>query len=278
MSSQGRPSETSFEVVESLKEVSQLNLHPKTGRTHQIRVHCSAIGHPIVGDRTYGSHIKWSDDYGIHRPLLHAENIEFLHPTTHKKVRFQAPWPQDMLKAQKAFRRAFKAVVAIAFLVGGARTSARAEDSTAPAAAPAKHKTTAAAPSSSSSSSASATRAIKREMASMKEQFKSLIEEVSALQDRVTGIQSSLDALGASGRLRDLEKALSDLNAKSVNTSNVTEETKSQMLDLSRKVKDQQDVLDQLRDQVDRLQRQIIQAKAHEDVPPPAGGAQTGVK
>ena len=104
----------------------------------------------------------------------------------------------------------------------------------------------------------------------MRTQFKSLIEEVSALQDRVTGIQSSLDELSASRRLRDLEKAISDLNGKSVSTSNATEESKTQVLDLIRKVKAQQDVLDQLRDQIDHLQRELIQAKAHEDVTPPA--------
>ena len=75
VSSMGRPSETSFEVVESYWEVSQLNLHPKTGRTHQIRVHCAAIGHPIVGDETYGSNIRWAKEYDIQRPLLHAEKI-----------------------------------------------------------------------------------------------------------------------------------------------------------------------------------------------------------
>ena len=65
VSSSGRPSETTFEVVKSFKEVSQVSLHPKTGRTHQIRVHCAAIGHPIVGDRTYGASPRWLRDFGI---------------------------------------------------------------------------------------------------------------------------------------------------------------------------------------------------------------------
>ncbi len=266
VSSMGRPSETSFEVVESFKEVSQVTLHPKTGRTHQIRVHCAAIGHPIVGDHTYGSQAKWSKDYGIHRPLLHAERLELQHPVTRRKVRFEAPWPDDMKKALTIFRRTMKTVLVTLSLLIGSRVI-RAEEG----AAPVKHKT------SSATSSASPTKALKREIASLKEQFKSLIEEVSALQDRVTGIQSSLDELGASRRLRDLEKAISDLNGKAVNSANVTEETKSEMLNLSRKVKNQQDLLDQLRDQVDRLQREVIQAKAHEEAPPPveptSGGA-----
>ncbi len=84
----------------------------------------------------------------------------------------------------------------------------------------------------------------------------------------MTSIQSSLDELGASRRLQDLEKAISDLNGKSVSAINTTEDTKSQMLDLSRKVKAQQDILDQLRDQMDRLQQQVIQAKSHEETVP----------
>jgi 23S rRNA pseudouridine1911/1915/1917 synthase len=280
VSSMGRPSETSFEVIEvfpatkslagapsssGAKEVSQVNLHPKTGRTHQIRVHCAAIGHPIVGDRTYGAQTKWLKDYGITRPLLHAERLELQHPVTRKKVSFKAPWPADMKKALALFRRSMKVIVLVVSLGVGARTL-YAQDSDTTSAAPSPPKTT----HTSQSSSSTSTKALKREMSSLKEQFKSLIEEVSALQDRVTGIQSSLDQLGASGRLRDLEKAISDLDGKAANTSNITEETKSEMLDLSRKVKNQQDILEQMRDQIDRLQQELIQAKAHEGVRPPS--------
>jgi len=262
VSSMGRPSETSFEVAESLKEVSLVHLYPKTGRTHQLRVHCAAIGHPIVGDSTYGSHARWAKDFGIHRPLLHAERLELQHPTSGKKVHFEAPWPQDMKKALQLFRRSFKSLLLMVCLSAGVKPL-RADTPDAKTATPVKHRT------SASSDLASSTKSIKREMTSLKEQFKALIEEVSALQDRVTSIQSSLDELSASRRLRDLEKAISDLNGKAVNTSNVTEDTKSQVLDLTRKVKAQQDLLDQLRDQVDRLQRQLIQKQAHEEPTPP---------
>jgi len=268
VSSRGRPSETSFAVIESLREVSQVNLYPKTGRTHQIRVHCAAIGHPIVGDRTYGAQAKWSKVFGITRPLLHAERLELQHPTTRKKISFEAPWPADMKKALAAFRRSFKILVLGVVLSAGVHV-VHADDSDSSAATPPKPKPTHTSQATTASSSSS-TKALKREMASLKEQFKSLIVEVSALQDRVTAIQSSLDELGASRRLGDLEKAISDLNGKAVSTSNVSEETKSAMLDLSRKVKDQQDLLDQMRDQMDRVQQQLIQAKAHEATPPPA--------
>ena len=118
VSSSGRPSETTFEVVKTFKEVSQVSLHPKTGRTHQIRVHCAAIGHPIVGDRTYGSSPRWSRDYGINRPLLHAGRLEIQHPVTHKKAVFEAPWPADMKQALALFRQASKMVFSC-LLLGG---------------------------------------------------------------------------------------------------------------------------------------------------------------
>ncbi len=261
----GRPSETSFEVAEKFKEVSLVNLYPKTGRTHQLRVHCAAIGHPIVGDHTYGAKATWASDYGIHRPLLHAKSLELSHPVTGKRVEFEAPWPQDMKKALTVFRRTLKMAVVLVF-VSSAIHAAQTDESPV-AKTPAKHKTT--------SEATSSTKALKREMASLHEQFKSLIEEVSALQDRVTGIQSSLDELAASRRLRDLEKAISDLNAKSVATSATTEESKTQVLDMGRKLKEQQEVLDQLRDQVDRLKQELIQAKARQETPPvqPSAGA-----
>ena len=140
-----------------------------------------------------------------------------------------------MLKALKMFRKTMKVIVIIMSILWGTQ-AARAEggDDSTPT-APVKHKTTSS--TSSSSSSSSSTKALKREMASIREQFKSMIVEFSALQDRVTSIQSSLDELGASRRLQDLEKAISDLNGKSVSATNVTEETKTQVLDLSRKVK-----------------------------------------
>ena len=269
VSTSGRPSETSFEVVSVFKEVSQVSLHPKTGRTHQIRVHCAAIGHPIVGDRTYGSHSRWMRDYGIARPLLHAERLNLQHPVTRKKISFQAPWPEDMKAALALFRKSVKMAI-LAVLVSGAAAFVHAADdqpATKPKLKPAHQ-------SASASQLSSSVKTLKSQMASIHEQFKALIEEVSALQDRVTTLQTTIDELGGARRLHDLEKALSDLNGKTTSVSNVAEESKSQVLDLGRKLKNQQDALDQLRDQVDRLQQELIQAKAHEEaapVPPKEG-------
>lgn len=64
----------------------------ETGRTHQIRVHCAAIGHPIVGDPVYGAGYP---DLGIGRQALHAARLRFVHPVSGTPLSFEAPWPPD---------------------------------------------------------------------------------------------------------------------------------------------------------------------------------------
>lgn len=102
----GKESITFYEVVESFRGFSLLRLTPKTGRTHQIRVHLSYIKHPIVADDMYGGKLvyPWQlkdaetavEEPVISRFALHASTLEFKHPTTEKVVKFEAPLPQDM--------------------------------------------------------------------------------------------------------------------------------------------------------------------------------------
>jgi 23S rRNA pseudouridine955/2504/2580 synthase/23S rRNA pseudouridine1911/1915/1917 synthase len=78
---------------------------PKTGRTHQLRVHLSSIGHPILGDFQYGKQFKCS--LRPQRHLLHAFRLSFTHPTTQKLVSITAPIPQDFQSALKALKMHF---------------------------------------------------------------------------------------------------------------------------------------------------------------------------
>lgn len=97
----GRASITAYTVVERFRGYALVEARPKTGRTHQIRVHLAAIGHPIVGDRVYG---KPSTIIG--RQFLHARRIAFDHPRTGDRVEFEAPLAVDMEGALKELRSA----------------------------------------------------------------------------------------------------------------------------------------------------------------------------
>jgi 23S rRNA pseudouridine1911/1915/1917 synthase len=111
----GKEAITFYEVVESFRGFSLLKLTPKTGRTHQIRVHLSYIKHPIVGDDMYGGKLvyPWQLANGepavqepvISRVALHAWTLEFKHPTTKRIVKFEAPLPEDMQNLLEMLRK-----------------------------------------------------------------------------------------------------------------------------------------------------------------------------
>jgi len=87
----GKSAETKFEIIEQINNYSLLDIEPKTGRTHQIRVHLSSIDHPIVGDKTYG---KPNPD--LERQFLHASSIIVKHPETNKTLNLKCALPIDL--------------------------------------------------------------------------------------------------------------------------------------------------------------------------------------
>jgi len=102
----GKEAITFYEVLESFRGFSLLKLTPKTGRTHQIRVHLKYIKHPIVADDMYGGRLVYPWQLAdaepavqqpvISRVALHAHTLEFKHPATEETVKFEAPLPADM--------------------------------------------------------------------------------------------------------------------------------------------------------------------------------------
>lgn len=98
----GREAVTAYEVIERFADVTFVRLFPKTGRTHQIRVHLAALGHPIVGDTVYGRQRRVL----IPRQALHAERLRFRHPHGGETVSFAAPWPADLVAVQRQCERA----------------------------------------------------------------------------------------------------------------------------------------------------------------------------
>jgi 23S rRNA pseudouridine1911/1915/1917 synthase len=93
--SEGRPARTAYEVMEtwSAPLVARVECRLETGRTHQIRVHLAAIGHPVVGDPAYRG---VRDSVPLRRPFLHARALGFDHPATGERVQFEEPLPADL--------------------------------------------------------------------------------------------------------------------------------------------------------------------------------------
>ncbi|MDP2744853.1 MAG: RluA family pseudouridine synthase [Dehalococcoidia bacterium] len=87
----GREARTGYRVVRSFKKYSLLEVSPASGRTHQVRVHLSAIGHPVVGDRLYGGKISL-----LERQFLHASYLAFEHPISGKHLEFRSSLPADL--------------------------------------------------------------------------------------------------------------------------------------------------------------------------------------
>jgi 23S rRNA pseudouridine1911/1915/1917 synthase len=90
-----RQARTHFEVLELLARESYLEAKLETGRTHQIRAHFAAIGHPLVGDESYGGVAR----YGLGRQFLHAHRLAFAHPETGEPLSFSSPLPADLAAA-----------------------------------------------------------------------------------------------------------------------------------------------------------------------------------
>lgn len=95
----GKPSITHYEVLEMVPAASLVEVHLETGRTHQIRVHMSAVRHPCVGDLTYGADPVLAQRLGLTRQWLHAHRLGFDHPVTGEWVVCTSPYPDDLAHA-----------------------------------------------------------------------------------------------------------------------------------------------------------------------------------
>lgn len=95
----GKPSITHYKTLEVFPAVSLLEIELETGRTHQIRVHFSALHHPLVGDLTYGADPSLAQRLSIARPWLHAKVLAFNHPASGERISFTAEYPADLTRS-----------------------------------------------------------------------------------------------------------------------------------------------------------------------------------
>jgi 23S rRNA pseudouridine1911/1915/1917 synthase len=101
----GRAAHTSWRVLEKLNAAAFVEAQIHTGRTHQIRVHFEFLGHPVVGDETYGAKqnkkLAELTGYTAPRVMLHSRELSFIHPRTEKEMSFESPLPEDFREALK---------------------------------------------------------------------------------------------------------------------------------------------------------------------------------
>jgi len=102
----GKPSVTHYDTLEAFRSASLVDVKLETGRTHQIRVHFSALRHPCVGDLTYGADPALAARLHLGRQWLHARELGFVHPRTGDEVRFVSDYPDDLEYALDVLREA----------------------------------------------------------------------------------------------------------------------------------------------------------------------------
>jgi 23S rRNA pseudouridine1911/1915/1917 synthase len=102
LASGGKEAITHLKVLRQNKELSLVELELETGRTHQIRVHLKHIGHPVLGDETYGKK-SINEKFGACRQMLHAESLTFFHPILKKEMTIKAPLCQDFLSIEEKY-------------------------------------------------------------------------------------------------------------------------------------------------------------------------------
>jgi 23S rRNA pseudouridine1911/1915/1917 synthase len=100
----GRRAVSHWHVLERLDGVDLVEVRLETGRTHQIRVHLSSIGHPVVGDRTYGADPRLAQRLGLDRPFLHAWRLRLRHPLSGDPIELSEPLPADLQGALERLR------------------------------------------------------------------------------------------------------------------------------------------------------------------------------
>lgn len=100
----GKASITHYEALEYFPAVTLARIELETGRTHQIRVHFSAIKHPLIGDLIYGADPRLAQSLDMQRPWLHAMELEFNHPRTGERVHFTSHYPTDLARSLESLR------------------------------------------------------------------------------------------------------------------------------------------------------------------------------
>ena len=183
----GRDAVTEFKVLKCFNNYSLLEIYPQTGRTHQIRVHLSSIGHPIVGDKLYGNK---KDD--VPRQMLHSYKLKLFHPEEKKQMEFTAKMPDDFLSILKKLSVLFFVLWSTVFCVNA---------------------------TSNSNQVSSSQNSVSTEIKNIKSELKKLTKEIEKMSQRVSNTEESLKEqdVNNQNRLKEINMAVAELNRKITN-------------------------------------------------------------
>ncbi len=96
----GKRAVSHYDLLAAHGRCAEVSVRLETGRTHQVRVHMSAIGHPVVGDQAYGASAALAAELGLNRPALHARRLAFEHPVTGERLELEEDLPEDLSRAR----------------------------------------------------------------------------------------------------------------------------------------------------------------------------------
>ncbi|MFN3966765.1 MAG: pseudouridine synthase, partial [Endomicrobiia bacterium] len=183
----GREAITEFKVIKTFNNYSLLEIYPRTGRTHQIRVHLSSIGHPILGDKLYG---KKNDNSP--RQMLHSYKLKLFHPKEKKEMEWKAKIPDDFLSIMKKL-----GVLFLVFCFSIVYTNA-------------------------TSNTTQTSSSISTEIKSIKSELKKLtkeVEKIDKISRKVSDLEKSLEEQNVNNqtRLKEINMAVAELNRKITN-------------------------------------------------------------
>ncbi|MDI6641617.1 MAG: RluA family pseudouridine synthase, partial [Elusimicrobiota bacterium] len=185
----GRDATTEFKVKKNFNNYAYLEIHPITGRTHQVRVHLSSIGHPILGDRLY-SRCTENEQFGVNRQMLHSYKLKIVHPEKNKSMEFTADLPRDFLTVLRAIRKLTLVVLSVFLLNSFVGVFAQINSS-------------------------SLDEQLKTEIKKLSSRIDHLKSQVNAISERLSEIQKQLKEHSEyQNRIKELNSAITELNRK----------------------------------------------------------------
>lgn len=240
----GKEAKTEFKVIKNFNNYAYLELHPITGRTHQIRVHLSSIGHPVLGDRLY-SRCTEGEQIGVNRQMLHSYKLKIVHPQENKLVEFTANLPREFSTVLRAIRKLAVVVLSVFLLNSFVNVFAQ--------------------------TNYSQYEQLKSEIKKLNSRIDSLKSQANAISARLAEIQKQLKEHSEyQNRIKELNSAITELNRKltvvesnfedfkfSLKREKIQEEDKKSLRELRQSTTAEQIISSEIADKIPLLEAEM---------------------